>query len=123
MSASDAYSKHQDTNYRCLVAHEDGHECIRCSCGEWIDPKDWATHQAGANAAERASGATGQPPLSQSLSVGDTVQLNSGGPSMTVLMVDRRRALCRWFRAGGDTEQDWFDLRTIKARAYTAEKS
>lgn len=34
---------HEDSGYRCLVAHTDGDgQCIQCKkCGKWIRPIDW----------------------------------------------------------------------------------
>jgi len=37
-------SKHLDTGLRCLMDHGNG-QCIECSCGKLIAPKDWDKHK------------------------------------------------------------------------------
>jgi hypothetical protein len=39
-------SEHYDTGWRCLVAHSDGDQCIKCSCGKWVRPTQeaWLAH-------------------------------------------------------------------------------
>lgn len=38
-------AQHRDAGARCLVAHPCGAgQCIRCTCGAWIRPREWAEH-------------------------------------------------------------------------------
>jgi uncharacterized protein YodC (DUF2158 family) len=45
---------------------------------------------------------------------GDVVQLNSGGPHMTVISIDDDAAFCVWFNAKGESLQREFPLYTLK---------
>jgi len=52
--------------------------------------------------------------------IGDTVQLKSGGPVMTIANIGdytmsgvKKGALCEWF-AGAEKKSEVFDLRTLK---------
>jgi len=45
--------------------------------------------------------------------IGDTVQLKSGGPVMTIDNVTGARALCIWFQSN-ETKPDWFHLSAVE---------
>lgn len=37
---------HMDSGARCLVLHADGDgQCIRCTCGATVRPRDWQAHR------------------------------------------------------------------------------
>jgi uncharacterized protein YodC (DUF2158 family) len=46
---------------------------------------------------------------------GDTVQLKSGGPVMTVRSLDREYAVCNWFDEGGTPHERAFHVSQLKA--------
>jgi uncharacterized protein YodC (DUF2158 family) len=50
------------------------------------------------------------------LEIGDVVQLNSGGPAMTVvgLSENGRSATCSWFKTGNETEWQSFPKAALK---------
>jgi uncharacterized protein YodC (DUF2158 family) len=41
--------------------------------------------------------------------VGDRVRLKSGGPLMTVMMVEKTQYKCDWFDEAGHALRGWFD--------------
>jgi len=45
---------------------------------------------------------------------GDVVQLNSGGPHMTISSIDGDKAVCMWFDSSGNHIQKAFPLHTLK---------
>lgn len=47
------------------------------------------------------------------MKVGDTVKLNSGGPSMTVLTIDDNKAECLWFTSDYQLQTATFPLDVI----------
>ncbi|MBN8609666.1 MAG: DUF2158 domain-containing protein [Deltaproteobacteria bacterium] len=48
--------------------------------------------------------------------VGDVVRLKSGGPAMTVAVVDKHeQVLCQWFGSGGDFKDRMFVVGTLEA--------
>lgn len=55
--------------------------------------------------------------MAEQIKAGDTVQLKSGGPVMTVNLVEDwngiMRARCDWF-VGGKNSQDYFPLASLK---------
>jgi uncharacterized protein YodC (DUF2158 family) len=56
--------------------------------------------------------------MANNVKVGDVVQLNSGGPHMTVTEVDpttpgKVMALCQWFK-DGKVDERWFDVGTLR---------
>lgn len=50
--------------------------------------------------------------MSNSFKPGDVVQLNSGGPRMTVSEVDERRVYCEWF-IEGEVKRGAFKTATV----------
>jgi hypothetical protein len=39
---------HRDTGFRCMVYHGPHvGPCIKCACGQWVPPAQWAAHVAG----------------------------------------------------------------------------
>ena len=45
--------------------------------------------------------------------VGDTVQLKSGSPAMTIAQVNSQQALCQWFD-NKDAKGQWFSLAVLQ---------
>jgi uncharacterized protein YodC (DUF2158 family) len=49
---------------------------------------------------------------------GDTVELKSGGPIMTISKIETRsdgnRALCQWFDERGEAKQAYYPLTSLK---------
>ena len=53
--------------------------------------------------------------MAGSLTVGDVVQLRSGGPSMTITEVDRSYgAFCTWFKSTNEVAGQYFPLEALK---------
>jgi uncharacterized protein YodC (DUF2158 family) len=48
------------------------------------------------------------------MKVGDVVQLKSGGPAMTVEVVEQGQAWCSWFSEGKKVEQRGFQLDALQ---------
>ncbi len=48
------------------------------------------------------------------MKLGDVVQLNSGGPKMTVSHVDERQAVCRFFDGQGELDNSTFPIECLK---------
>ncbi len=49
----------------------------------------------------------------EALKIGDTVQLKSGGPIMTIRSIRGQEALCQWF-AGSESKSAAFGLLSLK---------
>jgi uncharacterized protein YodC (DUF2158 family) len=47
------------------------------------------------------------------MKIGDTVKLNDGGPSMTILTIDEKEAECLWFSSDDQLQTAIFPLGII----------
>jgi uncharacterized protein YodC (DUF2158 family) len=57
--------------------------------------------------------------MAHKIKIGSVVQLNSGGPLMTVVQIDQTQQLvkCTWFLEGGEMKTSYFQgesLKTVK---------